>query len=181
MVPIGYMFKRIALRPAWLQVDSVTDIWSVSSCISPHFTDYVRFWLHNGYWLFDSPETAEAIAKRENIDLSDATLCYYEAYEDEFDGDQKSWSAITPEESFVTDVRPPNGSKLVGYDVVTFSVRTTPECSPLSCNAIATQLPVNAHCLLRTLDEARSALEAGVFENSEPGPFRILAVYTVDR
>jgi hypothetical protein len=31
------------------------------------------------------------------------------------------------------------------------------------------------------LDEAISALEAGVFENSEPGPFRILAVYTVDR
>lgn len=181
MVPAGYMFKHIAARPDWLRAQSVTDIWSVSSCTSANFADYIKFWAHNGYWLFDSPEKMETIASRESIDLFKATLCYYEVHEDEFDEGQRSWSPIKPEQSFTTEVVRPSRSTLVGYDVVTFSVHTAPECSPLSCNSVATQLPVNDHCLLATFDEAKTALEAGVFDNSEPGPFRIFAVYTVQR
>ncbi|HWA47508.1 MAG TPA: hypothetical protein VG742_04500 [Dongiaceae bacterium] len=181
MMPAGYMFKHIAARPDWLKVDSVTDIWSVSNCTSMSFTNYIKFWTHNGHWMFDSPEKMEVIAKREGIDLSGATLCYYEVHEYEFDEDRKSWSPIEPERSFTTEVVRPRRSTLVGYDVVTFSVHTAPECSPLSCNYVAAQLPVNSHCLLGTFDEAKAALEAGLFDNSEPGPFRIFAVYTVER
>jgi hypothetical protein len=32
----------------------------------------------------------------------------------------------------------------------------------------------------KTFAEAKEALEAGIFENSEHGPYRIFAVYTVD-
>jgi hypothetical protein len=67
---------------------------------------------------------------------------------------------------------------LEGYDVTTFFVGTSPECSPLSCNCLATEISVNGHCLFDTFEQAVQALEAGKLDNSEPGPFRIFAVYT---
>ena len=85
MVPAGYMYKRVASRPGWLKADSVDKVYSLSGCISRDFADYINYWKHNGYWLFDSPEVIEGIAKEENIDLSGTTLFYYEAYEYEFD------------------------------------------------------------------------------------------------
>jgi hypothetical protein len=69
---------------------------------------------------------------------------------------------------------------LRGFDVTTFSLNNSPECSPLSCNSLATSIPVNEHCLFNAFAEAKEALEAGLFENSEPGPYRVFAVYTVD-
>src|SRR5882762_11680399 len=70
--------------------------------------------------------------------------------------------------------------KLEGYDVVCFTVRTSPECSPLSCNPLAETIPVNEHCLLSSLEEAVRLIERGAFNNSEPGPYRIFAVYSCD-
>jgi len=40
-------------------------------------------------------------------------------------------------------------------------------------------LPTNRHCLLPSLEAAVQALESGQFAHSEPGPFRIIAVYSV--
>ena len=34
----------------------------------------------------------------------------------------------------------PEARVLEGYDVVTFSAQTSPECSPLSCNALASEI-----------------------------------------
>ena len=63
--------------------------------------------------------------------------------------------------------------------MVNFTAHTSPECSSLSCNSLATTIPVNQHCLFNTFKEAQSAIEQGFFENSEPGPYRIFAVNTV--
>jgi hypothetical protein len=179
MIPVGYMYKRVASKPDWIQAEGVADIYSLSRCVSDDFTDYINFWKHNGYWLFDSPRIIEEIARDEGIDLSDATPFYYEAYDYEYDEDTKTWTAFSPEPDFVTNVQVPQVKRLEGFDVATFSVRTSPECSPLSCCGLATELPVNEHCLFHTLEEAREALESGAFDNSEPGPFRIFAVYTI--
>ena len=179
MLPIGYLYKKVAARPDWLKAEGVSDIYSLSSCISEDFADYINYWKHNGYWLFNSPEVIEDIEKQENIDLSGMTLFYYEAYEYEFDEDSREWSVFTPEPSFATDVQPPKNKRLEGFDVVTFTAHTSPECSPLSCNSLATSIPVNHHCLFNTFAEAKVSLEAGRFRNSEPGPYRIVAVYTL--
>jgi hypothetical protein len=179
MIPVGYMYKRVASKPDWLRADGVTDIYSLSRCVSEDFADYINFWKHNGYWLFDSPRIIEEIARDEGIDLSEATLFYYEAYDDEYGEDTKTWAAFSPEPAFVTNVQAPRAKRLEGFDVVTFFAHTTPECSPLSCNLLATDLPVNEHCLFHTLAEAREALESGAFNDSEPGPYRIFAVYTI--
>lgn len=178
MLPVGYMRKRVAKKPDWLKA-GIDDIYSVSGCVSQNFADYIRFWNHNGYWLFDSPSVIEKLSGAERICLSDTTLFYYEAHELEYDEETGQWSAIGPEASFVTDVQVPSEKHLEGFDVVTFFAHAGPECSPLSCCALARDFPVNAHCLFRTFAEARTAVEAGRFNNSEPGPYRILAVYTV--
>jgi hypothetical protein len=178
VIPVGYMYKRVVVRPDWLKAEAVLDVFSLSNCISDDFADYINYWKHNGYWLFNSPEAIKEIATNEGIDLSGTTLFYYEAYEYEFDEDSKEWSAFTPEPSFATDIQVPMDKRLEGFDVTTFTAHTSPECSPLSCNSLATTIPVNEHCLFNTFAEAKDALEIGLFRNSEPGPYRIFAVYT---
>ena len=105
-------------------------------------------------------------------------LCSNEAYEMEFNEDH--WSPWSAEPSFPTNVVLPSTKQLEGFDVVTFSARTNPECSPLSCNSMAEDLHTNIHCLFESFDEAKRSLDDGLFKNVEPGPYRIFSVYSVD-
>lgn len=84
MIHVGYMAKHVVPKPAQLKTEQVVDICSVSGHISPDFADYIKFWRHNGYWLFDSPKIIQDIATENNIDLSGTTIFYYEVYELEF-------------------------------------------------------------------------------------------------
>jgi hypothetical protein len=179
MIPVGYMFKKVVRRPDWLNVVDVDEIYSLSGCVSGNFTDYINYWKHNGYWLFDSPMVMEEVARDNNLSLTGMTLFYYEVFEQQFDESSKQWSSFEPEASFATNVAKPASARLQGYDVATFSVRTSPECSPLSCNGLAAKVAVNRHCLFDSFEQAKQSLESGQFDNSEPGPFRIFAVYTV--
>lgn len=179
MIPIGYMSKRVVARPDWLKSKSVIDVYSLSKCISKDFTDYIQYWKHNGYWFFNSPAAIRELAIDIGIDLSGTRLFYYEVYEHEYDEDTNQWYSFFPEPSFFTDVQVPMNKHLEGFDVVTFSGYTGPECSPLSCNSLATVLTVNRYCLFDKFAEAKEALENGLFRDSEPGPYRIFAVYTV--
>lgn len=177
MIPAGYMAKRVSVRPPWLQAAQVVDVCSVSGCISANLTDYVQYWKHNGYWLFDSPAILREIARDHAIDLTGSRLFYYEMHGLEFD-DLHGWRSFTPEPAFPTQVVAPTEKVLAGYDVVTFSAGTSAECSPLSCNALALEVETNQHCLLASVEEARRLLEDGRFRNTEPGPYRIVAVYS---
>lgn len=177
MIPVGYLAKRVALKPDFLNAPQVVDIFSASGCISGDFADYIGYWKHNGYWLFDSPEIIKTIAEENAISLDGTSLFYYEAYESELDG--RSWSSVTAEPSLETHVSPPPQKRLEGFDVVTFFARNAPECSPLSCNSLAEKVPTNRHCLLQSFEEAERFLNEGVFEGGEPGPYRIFAVYSV--
>jgi hypothetical protein len=51
MTPAGYLAKRVCMKPDWLRAPQVTDIYSVSGCVSEVFDDYVDYWKHNGFWL----------------------------------------------------------------------------------------------------------------------------------
>ena len=179
MIPVGYMAKRIVQRPDWLNAPEVKDVCSVSTCISPVFLDYANFWRHNGYWFFDNPGIIHELARENRIDLQDLTFFFYEAYEKEFNEEQKEWLSFEPS-AIPTNVIPPTRKEFQGFDVVTFSGGTNPECSPLSCNRLADEIRTNVHCLLRSFEEAKQYLESGRFDNSEPGPFRVFAVYTID-
>ena len=177
MVPAGYMAKRVVARPDWLPAERVSSIYSVSGCVSHDFTDYIGFWKHNAYWLFDSPDIISDIAREDNIELAGTMLFFYEVYKLQFNSGE--WTSFDPEASFGTNVSVPEAKVLEGYDVVTFYVQTSPECSPLSCNSLASEVETNARCLLHSFEQARTLLENGTFNDSEPGPYRIFAVYSV--
>lgn len=179
MIPAGYMAKNIVARPDWLKANRVNDVYSVTNCVSDDFADYINYWKHNGYWLFNSPEVIREVSEEHSIDLAGTKLFFYEVYELEYDEDEKSWNQFSPESSFETEVSQPDAKTLEGYDVVTFYVHTSPECSPLSCNSLASEIETNEHCLLPSFENAKELLEEGKFDNSEPGPYRIFAVYSV--
>ena len=177
MHPLGYLYKRVSARPDWIKVDGVTEIYSLSNCVSPSFADYINYWKHNGYWFFDTPEIIRTVAKEHSIPIEGTSLFYYEAHELEFD--DEGWKAHSPEASFSTDVVIPSRKQLEGFDVVTFYARNAPEHSPLSCNSIADEIQTNAHCLFASFDDAERNIKNGVFTDCEPGPYRILSVYSV--
>ena len=179
MIPIGYMAKQIKPKPDWLKTDQVDEILSVSSCVSEDFADWINYWRHNGYWFFDSPEVIVAIAHEYSLDLSATRWFYYEAYEKEYDENAGAWRSFEPEESFATNEVQPTDRRLLGYDIVTFSCGNSAECSPLSCNHLAEHIQVNRHCLLNSFEEAMNFMNDEAYLHSEPGPFRIFAVYEV--
>jgi hypothetical protein len=179
MRPLGYLYKRVATRPEWLKAPHVSDIYSLSACVSFDFTDYFSYWKHNGFWLFDSPAVIASLAAQYMIELEGLKLFYYEAYEQEFDRDTREWVHFEPESSIGMNVHSPSMKCLEGYDVTSFENHTSPECSPLSCNSFASTLSTNEHCLFKTFDDARDALENDGFEGSKAGPYRIIAVYSV--
>ena len=179
MIPVGYMAKFIATRPEWLKADHVCDVYSVSHCVSHDFADYLNYWKHNGYWFFDSPEIIREIAREHSLKLSHTSLLYYEVFEHEFYGEKNEWKPFSPEMSCPINVIEPETRILKGYDVVTFSARTSPECSPLSCNSLASNIEVNQYCLLPSFELAKQLLREGKFKHTEPGPYRIFAVYSV--
>ena len=113
MVPAGYMAKRVVARPDWLPAERVSSIYSVSGCVSDTLTDYINFWKHNGYWLFDSPEAIIEIARENGIDLAETVLFFYEVHALQFDSGE--WMRFEPEPSFGTNVIVPEAKVLEGY------------------------------------------------------------------
>jgi hypothetical protein len=177
MTPAGYLAKRVCMKPYWLRAPRVVDIYSVSGCVSDAFADYVDYWKHNGFWLFDSPEIIRNLAQENSINLAWTTLFYYEVYEKEFDGE--TWHPCGPDSSFNTNVVVPVDKHLEGFDVVTFWSGNLPEHSPLSCNHLAQELWINSHCLFSSFEEAETNLTNGIFNKCEPGPYRIFSVYSI--
>ncbi len=179
MIAVGYMAKYVASAPDAPGFEAVEDLYSVSPCLSAYFADYIGRWKHNGFWLFDSPELIGLVAAESGRDLEGTTLFYYEACGQEFDTSAGGWSSFDREASLTTAVSPPVNQTLHGYDVVSFSAGAGPECSPLSCNGLASRVEVDRHCLLASAGEARRLLESGLFADAEPGPYRIFAVHSV--
>lgn len=181
MIPVGYMYKTVCEETDGINNDVVENIFSVSGCISEDFADWINYWKHNGYWLFDSPEVIEELAAEHNIKLTGMTLFFYRASEQEWNIENKEWRSYQPEENFGVNVVEPNKSVIAGYDIVSFSGHVDCECSPLSCNYMAESLSVNKNCLLDNYDDAKKLLENGTFDQCEPGPYRIFEVHCVYR
>ena len=85
--------------------------------------------------------------------------------------------AVGPEWLGGAGVVVPKRKVLAGYDVATFYGGGKAECSPLSCNGLAGEVGANEHCLLDSWERAKELLEGRCFDNSEPGPLRVFAVY----
>lgn len=190
MRPLGYLYKRVARRPNWLKAGTVEDVYSLSNCISKNFWEEIApeeldgYWGYNGFGLFDSPDVMHALAARHGISLEGQKLFYYEAHVEDYDAEQAAWVPYEPDPSLVTNVIPPKHKTLEGFDITTcFMPSPFPECSPLSCNGYAENIETNAHCLFNTFEDALHVLQSGPHDAQffgEPGPYRIVAVYSID-
>jgi hypothetical protein len=76
----------------------------------------------------------------------------FEIHELEYDEQADEWIAFTPDPPSPTEVVVPSVKTLEGYDVVSFECASAPECSPLSCNHLATEVETNELCLLPSTD-----------------------------
>jgi hypothetical protein len=177
MIPVGYMYKKVKVNHAYIPKEHVRDIYSVSSCISSDFTDWIPFWEHNDYWFFDSPAVMESIALKEKISLTGLRLFFYTLHEQHWDEEQKSWSLFSMPSPSGTNVVVPEKTPSSGFDLVAYQFQNDAGCSPLSCNHFANTLDVNKHCLLDNWIDAVSILERGTLKQAEPGPYRIVEVF----
>jgi len=49
-------------------------------------------------------------------------------------------------------------------------------CSPLTCNSMAENIPVNEFCLLDVLESALATAQRFEIEKPEPGPYFVIEV-----
>ena len=176
MIELGYMAKRVAARPEQLSVVHVVDICSVSNCISDDFTDFTAHWMHNEFYFYDSPDIIRTICACDDIPMTDLQFFFYRGHDLQFDAIDKKWEKYAFDLSDAEKVESPRPNQRLGFDVVTYSMQNSPQCSPLSCNYLASEITVNKHCLIDKLDDAIEHLEIGLFDNTEPGPLRIIEV-----
>ena len=167
----GYFPKRIMLQPpGWDGPPAVRDIWSVSHCLSDGPTGWIDHWLHNELGFFDTPDIAgQVVPPSEDgfiiCGYRLATLRYVEGRCEAW-----AWPAIDAED------RP--GYRSLGFDVVGKGddLGIGFDHSPLSCNGLCAEYPVNAHCLLDDLAIAAAAAEHFSIEQPEPGMYYIAEV-----
>ena len=190
MIPVGYMAKFRTPRPEWVKAQSyrvtdlslLADLYSVSDCVQNRFEHFIDDWQDgevepkNDYRLYDSPDMIRQLADRHGVDLTGRQLFFYEVYEQEYDEDDAQWYSFEP--SFQTQgVVAPSMKTLEGYDVLSSGGWPNPGCSCWCIVNMADE--TDEHWLLPSLERARRLLGDGQFDNSEPGPFRIFAVYSV--
>ena len=189
MIPAGYLLKRVLPPPGWLKSGPthIVEVCSVSDCVNDNVVDIQESWQHNGFGLASTPNILLELARKSTANLAESTLFYYEVYEQEIESDGwvykfEDWRDVTPvpSSSSRAPVIEPSSANIIllGYDVVTCGDYL--EHSPLSCNSIASALPVNRHCLFDELAKAKEAINTGAFSGGcEPGVYKIFSVSSV--
>jgi hypothetical protein len=165
---VGFLPKRTAPRDAWLKAPDVEEIASVSECISPGPEGRFTHWKHNDLGFYDTEALANEVAAGD-LDLYAYRLC------------PRAWRDADTAE-FEVRAAPgdvPADYDFLGYDLATRLHSTFFECSPLSCNGLAAEIPVNRHCLLPDLESALAAAAAlaPASTGREPGDLYLLEVH----
>lgn len=149
---LGYLPKKLATRPDWLECPNVKLIASVSECISPTPPDRIDRWEHNHLGLYDSEALATAIIPRDKS--TEYTIFAHCALPVVFhDGHPSDWNPWTNTETTLPELDTEYNEHL-GFDIVGYTNGGFFECSPLSCNGVAKNINVNRFCLVDDLHRA---------------------------
>jgi hypothetical protein len=173
MIFAGYFARRIEPRPDLLNASGVREICSVSECISSGAEGWISAWRHNGFGWFNT--IAEALAVVPDGQRAGFRLFAYRIHREVFRGSQRTALSVPD------DVQPeplPDAFRSLGFDSASKSSEQglSLECSPLSCNGLASELPVNEHCLFPTLEAALAGAERFAVEQPEPGEYYVVEV-----
>ena len=185
-VLIGYLPKQVTAATGDIHAPAyagVEEICSVSECIAKSPPEWVDKWAHNTEtWLFDMLEAAwsvvPALRTRERYRLYAYRLLPTLFHES---GEETEHPLPEP-----TAVPIPDGFSRLGYDAVVRDVGKTEGelnippsfgCSPLCCNGMAAEYPVNRYCLVDGLDTAVPMARHFATGNCEPGPYCVVEVW----
>jgi hypothetical protein len=165
----GYFPKTTGVPPGWIASDRVEEICSVSHCINSGPDGWIDKWLHNELGFFNTRSDAVAVTRG---DADSFNIFAYRLLPFRFkDGNAEPFAiALFHVEQL------PSSFVSLGFDAVSKSVSAFFECSPLSCNNMAAEAPVNRYCLLETLEEAMALAQRCSLEEGEPGPYYVLEV-----
>ena len=185
LVLIGYLPKCFVAAtgeddaPAYPGVD---EICSVSECIAASPPDWVDLWRHNpDTWLFDSAAAAWSVVPESGRDRY--RLYAYRLLPTLFHASGGETDHPLPE---LHAVPLPDDFTFLGYDAVVRDLGESTEAyhtpasfsrSPLSCNYMAQEYPVNRYCLVADLDTAVAMARDFADGNCEPGPYCVVEVW----
>lgn len=186
LLVLGYYPKLIRQPTEICNSDmlALQEICCVTECGGYEAPDgWIDHWKHNtDTWLFDTPEAAWSVVparERERYRLYAYRLLPVLFHES---GEETEHSL--PE---LTAVPIPDGFSCLGYDaVVRDPGGVEPEgyhrvpsfhCSPLCCNGMAEEYPVNRYCLLDDLHTAVPMARDFAAGNCEPGPYCVVEVW----
>ncbi len=181
-VLLGYRAREKCPKPDWLTVDNVEEIASVSTCIVPsiavpwtpqaqnmmgfhatpeeakHSVDTNRYFI-DGYRLLDV-QYQEGVPRKQTI-----AECFR--------------ASMSEDAREVRDLRLPiaKGFRILGYDAVSRSVGLSFQHSPLPCNGMAKEIPVNRYCLIDRLEDAIEAARRFSIGEAEPGTYYVVEVW----
>ncbi len=150
LVFLGFCAKEHWPTPhPW--TEPVTEICSVSDCISSRPLNWIERWDFNRASCWNDESLAWACVP--DADRHRFRLFAYRAFPLVF-GKTGLPEHVLPDEMFSKDLPPlPNEAGLsayekLGYDVVQYANLLNWGCSPLSCNGMAEQFAVNKYCLI---------------------------------
>jgi hypothetical protein len=173
MIDAGYFAKVVGPIPDWFRVPGVHEICSASTCISTGPDDWVDRWRHNEFGWFNTIEDAWSVVP--DADRPRYRLFGYRIALTRYRNGDPVELAVP------TDVDPvpiAANFETLGYDAISKSMESVLgfECSPLSCNGMADEIPVNEYCLFRTKEEAIAGAKRFSIEQPEPGDYYVVEV-----
>jgi hypothetical protein len=173
MIDAGYFAKSVAPKPDWLGAAAVREICSVSNCISSPPEDWVYRWLHNDLGWFNTISDACAVVPADQ--RADFRLFAYRIYPEIFRAGARHVLVVA------SDVHPesiPRTFEPIGFDSVSKFMESILgfQCSPLSCNSLATEMDTNEYCLFHSLDAAIAGATRFSIEQPEPGDYYVVEV-----
>jgi len=166
---IGYFPKKIERATSAMGLPGVSEIWSVSNCISKPPEGWIQHWRHNDFGFFDTPPLAGSVVPTNLV--QEFRVVGYRIWSEPF-GEGPRLAAI----SGPTNLRPSADFVVIGYDAVSSNHGQDFECSPLSCNGAAKEFAATSQCLFASLDDAMAAGRTFAAGNWEPGPYYIVEV-----
>jgi hypothetical protein len=178
MIDAGYFPKVVALPPASLNVPGVHEICSVSTCISSGPDNWFNQWRHNEFGWFNSVENAWSVVP--DSERARHRMFAYRIALTRFRKGEPLEVAV-PADAHPAPI--PATFDSLGYDAISKSHESVLgfECSPLSCNAMAAEISVNAYCLLNMESSATDTAKAFSISEPEPGDYYVVEVLEAKR
>jgi hypothetical protein len=169
----GYAVLRIEPNPFRDKAPGVIEICSVSDCVSHRPDNWIQSWLHNDFGWFNTAHDAAHIIPAGEEDSY--RLFAYRVHPELY----RRGNPVEIDLPENLDPEPvPANFRTIGFDAVSRSETTTVgfDCSPLSCNDMAAEMPANLHCLFSSLDDAIAAAKRFSVEQPEPGDYFVVEV-----